>query len=94
MSFSKILVPLDGSKLAEAALAPAQAFAEAQSADVVLLRVVVPLAIKFDPDLYQRVIDDGQKVARTYLDSIQARSQFFSVRLKGDIVVGKAAKSA
>ena len=93
MSFKKILVPLDGSELAEAALAPALAFAEALSADVVLLRVVVPLTIKLDPDLYQRVIDNGQKAARTYLESIQARSQYSSVRLKGDIVVGKAAKS-
>jgi nucleotide-binding universal stress UspA family protein len=93
MSFNKILVPLDGSELAEAALNPALAFAEAQSAEVVLLRVVVPLAIKLDPDLYQRVIDNGQKVAKTYLDSIRARSPYSSARLKGDIVVGKAAKS-
>ena len=93
MSFKKILVPLDGSELAEAALAPALAFAEALSADVVLLRVVVPLAIKLDPDLYQSVIDRGQKVAKTYLNSIQSRSLFSSVCLEGEIMVGKAAES-
>ncbi len=93
MSFNKILVPLDGSELAEAALAPALAFAEALSADVVLLRVVVPLAIKLDPDLYQNVIARAQKVAKTYLNSIQSRSAFSSVCLEGEIVVGKAAES-
>ena len=93
MSFNKILVPLDGSELAEAALAPALAFAEAVSGDVVLLRVVVPLAIKLDPDLYQSVIDRGQKVAETYLNSIQSRSLFSSGCLEDDIVVGKAAES-
>lgn len=37
MRFNKILRPLDGSKLAEAALAPALALAEALSAEIVLL---------------------------------------------------------
>ena len=93
MSFKKILVPLDGSELAEAALASALAFAEALSADVVLLRVVVPLAIKLDPDLYQRVIENGKKEAEAYLNSIQSRSLSSSVRIKSEIMVGKAAKS-
>ena len=93
MGFYKILVPLDGSELAEAALPPALAFAEALSADVVLLRVAVPLAIKLDPFLYQSVIDRGEMVAETYLSSIQSRPLFSSVCLEGEIVVGKAAES-
>jgi nucleotide-binding universal stress UspA family protein len=93
MGFNKILVPLDGSELAEAALAPALAFAEALSAGVVLLTVVVPLAVKLDPDLYQSVIDNGQKVAENYLNSIKSRPLFSSVHLEYEIVVGKAAKS-
>lgn len=93
MSFNKILLPLDGSELAETALAPAVALAEAFSAEIVLLRVVVPLSIKLDPDLYQRIIDGGQREAKRYLSGIQLRSLFSTVRLKSKTVVGKAAES-
>lgn len=93
MSFNKILLPLDGSELAEKALAPAVALAEAFSAEIVLLRVVVPLSIKIDPDLYQRIIDGGQKEAKYYLSGIQLRSLFSTVSVKSDTVVGKAAQS-
>ena len=93
MSFNKILLPLDGSELAEKALAPAVALAEAFSAEIVLLRVVVPLFIKIDPDLYQRIIDGDQKEAEIYLSGIQLRSLFSTISVKGETVVGKAAKS-
>ena len=85
------MLPLDGSKLAETALAPAVALAEAFSAELVLLRVVVPLALKLDPDLYQRIIDGGQKEAKRYLSGIQLRSLFSTVPVRGETVVGKAA---
>ncbi|MCA9946769.1 MAG: universal stress protein [Anaerolineales bacterium] len=93
MPFNKILLPLDGSELAETALAPAVALAEAFSAELVLLRVVVPLSLKLDPDLYQRIIDGGQKEAKRYLSGIQLRSLFSMVPVKGETVVGKAANS-
>ena len=93
MPFNKILLPLDGSELAETALVPAVALAEAFSAEIVLLRVVVPLSIKLDPDLYQRIIDGGQREAKRYLSGLQLRSLFSTVHLKGETVVGKAADS-
>jgi nucleotide-binding universal stress UspA family protein len=93
MCFKRILVPLDGSELAQAALAPALTLAEALSADITLLRVVVPLTIKLDPDLYQRVIESGQNDAKIYLNSIQSHSNFSSIHLKAETVVGKAAES-
>ena len=93
MSFNKILLPLDGSELAEKALAPAVALAEAFSAEIILLRVVVPLALKLDPDLYQRVIDGGQMEANIYLNSIQHRSIFSTVSVESVTVVCKAAES-
>ena len=93
MLVKKILLPLDGSELAETALAPAVALAEALSAELVLLRVIVPLSIQLDPDLYKRVIDGGQKEAKRYLSGLQLRSLFSAVRLKSEIMVGKAADS-
>ncbi len=93
MSFHKILLPLDGSEVAEKVMAPAVALAEVFSAELVLLKVVVPLSLKLDPDLYQRIIDGGQKESKAYLNSIQSRSLFSTVSVKGETVVGKAAKS-
>lgn len=93
MRFNKILLPLDGSELAEKALAPVLALAEALAAEIVLLRVVVPLSIKLDPDLYQRLIDNGQSEAKAYLNTIQSRPLFSAVRCKSETVVGKAAES-
>ncbi len=60
MQLNRILLPLDGSDLAETALAPATALAEALSAEIVLLRVVDPPSIKLDPVLYQHIIEGGQ----------------------------------
>ncbi len=40
--YKKILVPLDGSELAERALEPAMQIAEATGAQLVLLRIVPP----------------------------------------------------
>ena len=42
-------------------MAPAVALAEVFSAELVLLKVVVPYLLKLDPDLYQRIIDGGQR---------------------------------
>lgn len=93
MSFNKILIPLDGSELAEKALAPAVALAEALSAEIILLRVIVPLPLNLDPGLYQYIIYDGQKEAETYLTGLRLRSLFSTVRLKTETRVGKAANS-
>ncbi len=87
------LVPLDGSELAETALARALALAEALLADIVLLRVAVPLSINLDPDLYQRLFFSGQNDAKVDLNSIQSRPLFSSIQLKAETVVGKAAES-
>ena len=43
MKFNKFLLPLDGSELAETALAPVLALAEAMLAKVFFIRVAIPL---------------------------------------------------
>ena len=64
-SFRRILVPLDGSRLAADALGPALDLARATGASIVLLRVLqpVPLLIPYDgtvPFVYQpMVVDDA-----------------------------------
>jgi nucleotide-binding universal stress UspA family protein len=71
----RLLVPLDGSASAEAALGVAEQTADALEAEVVLLRVVEPadgfaaLDTSYLPARSQRVLDE----ARTYLDGIVTR---------------------
>ncbi|MCA1900319.1 MAG: universal stress protein [Chloroflexi bacterium] len=61
--YKKILVPLDGTPLAEAALPHAQALAKSEGAELVLLRV----AVTPDPNFYHR--DEGE--CRMISDSIK-----------------------
>jgi nucleotide-binding universal stress UspA family protein len=68
----RLLVPLDGSQLAEAVLGPAGEVADALGAELVLLRVVEPadgfaaLGLSYLPAKSQAVLDEAQG----YLDGI------------------------
>lgn len=56
--YRKILVPLDGSPLAEAVLPHAQALAKSEGAELILLRV----AVTPDPNFYHRDEGEGRLV--------------------------------
>ncbi len=62
--YKKILVPLDGSPLAEAVLPHAQALAKSEGAEIVLLRV----AVTPDPNLFHR---DSTAEGRQITDAIE-----------------------
>lgn len=77
--FRHILVPLDGSELAEKALAPALRLAEAagrradQPARLVLFRAVSPAAlVAADPMLYDEMARMGIDEAQAYLNRVAA----------------------
>ncbi|HET6443092.1 MAG TPA: universal stress protein [candidate division Zixibacteria bacterium] len=93
MSFKRILVPLDGSKLAERALVPALALAGAMSAKLFFIRVVIPLSLNLDPKFYQHIIEVRQDGAKRYLRSIQPRFSSTLVDIETQVVVGRAARS-
>jgi len=68
--FKHILVPLDGSTLAERALAPAASISEVMSAKLTLLRVVPQFAIlAADPMLYEEMNRMGEDESISYLRS-------------------------
>lgn len=75
--FEKIMVPLDGSEFAEAALEPALAIARAMGSEVVLFRVAqpIPLAGKLAemPDVYDEVVAATYREAEDYLTALQER---------------------
>ncbi len=83
--FTKILVPLDGSALAEQALGPALALARAVSAEVVLLRSVATtqpvfalssaLSGQFESRVEDSLFANRRQATQEYLGSLQRRYQ-------------------
>lgn len=68
--YTKILVPLDGSPLAEAAIPHARALAECTSAQVILLRVAIDPGAEFafsDPSLAEPLVEQMETEAKKYL---------------------------
>jgi nucleotide-binding universal stress UspA family protein len=71
----RILVPTDGSDLADRALGPASDIAASQGAEIFLVRVTAPPAWLFadggimhmGPDVYQQIMDDLDEQARLHL---------------------------
>ncbi|MAT99528.1 MAG: hypothetical protein CL608_20490 [Anaerolineaceae bacterium] len=85
MKFKKILLPLDGSPLAEQAMAPAIRMAVDMSAEIVLLHVVVPLDI--DLVLPEASLPQATKEAERYLAAISARFAPAGVNMTTAVVV-------
>jgi nucleotide-binding universal stress UspA family protein len=75
--FKKILVPLDGSALAETALEPALAIARAMAAEVVLFRVAQPIPrtpeLAKMPDVYNDVVAATYREAEDYLQNVRTQ---------------------
>lgn len=69
--YKKILVPLDGSPLSEAALPHAQAIAKAEGAEIILLRVPLMPAVEFfarEPAIAVRIQEEEQAEAVRYIN--------------------------
>lgn len=71
--YRKILVPLDGSKLAEGVLPHAQALAYSEGAELVLLTVAANPTLDFvfsDPGLAQRAEEEQEALSKKYMTEI------------------------
>ncbi len=84
--FKKLLVPLDGSEFAEAALEPALAIARAMEAEVVLFRVAQPIprtrALAEMPDVYNDVVAATYREAEEYLSGLQAQLDYDRITIE------------
>jgi len=69
----KILVPLDGSKLAEEALSYAKELAEKFEAELILLWVLHPVVVMSDYGIhtYDQLLDEEPNKANSYLSGLQ-----------------------
>lgn len=97
MTWQKILVPLDGSELAERPLSAALMIAEAVMGQIVLLTAVTsePFAeiMEPGPELRQRLIQAGEAEAQSYLKSVRNRLMPTPAALKTELATGPAAQA-
>ena len=91
--YKKILVPLDGSPLAEAALPHAQALAKSEGAELILLRVAVTPArylFAHNPAEGNNIIHTIEKEAEDYMNEEVAKLQNEGVKVTGITCDGMA----
>ncbi|GHO48714.1 universal stress protein [Ktedonospora formicarum] len=93
MMFQKILVPLDGSPLAEAALPVAGRMARSSGGTMMLLQVVdVSYAYlsygAMQPSTLHVIMESSLASANTYLESVLCRPDLAGVSLKKQVVLG------
>jgi nucleotide-binding universal stress UspA family protein len=89
--YKRILVPLDGSLLAEQALPYALAQAEKFGAEIVLLKVLQPLSEPTfsAPSAVRAAEKASALLVRDYLDGVAARLQVQNIPIQVALVEGK-----
>lgn len=92
-TFSKILIPLDGSELAERILGPAVELGRMTDAEYRLLRVVEPVVVP-NAGYDSTLIDRLEEEARAYLARVEERLRGRSLRVQTRVVVGCPAAPA
>ena len=91
--YERILVPLDGSDLAEQALVSAVDIAESMAAEIHCLQVVTGLALNLDPQINKQLIEARENAANMYLKSLRQRFSKTKALISVSAIVGPAAKT-
>lgn len=97
--YTKILVPLDGSELAECVIPYVKWFIKVSDInEIVFLRVVKPLHIaggleaQVIPEDREHVEQDAVKLAEEYLDKLAGKFKDKKIKIKPVVIVGKPAR--
>jgi nucleotide-binding universal stress UspA family protein len=100
VGITRLVVPLDGSLLAEAALPVAAAISQRLGTPLLLVRVVdpavlMPPAVGIDETIPFEIYDDAEKemeqVARTYLDAMAQKLRDQNLRVATSVLMGPPA---
>ena len=98
--YKKIMVPLDGSDLAECVLPHAEAIAMGcEVKNVTFVRVVEPLHLPSasewvpTPEERERIESGHRSDAQDYLTELVGRLKYDGVDLQSEVIMGKAAES-
>jgi nucleotide-binding universal stress UspA family protein len=89
--YKKILVPLDGSPLAEAVLPHAQALAKSEGAEIVILRVPdlpAPDLFTHNPAMANKIVEDSEIESDRYLKEEVKKIKGKGVKVTGLIREG------
>jgi nucleotide-binding universal stress UspA family protein len=96
--YQKILVPLDGSELAECVLPHVEALVRGcQVKNVVFARVVEPIYLPTgdyvpDPEQIKKLESESKAAARDYLKKVTAKPDYAGTSLKTEVLYGKTAE--
>lgn len=74
--YKKILVPLDGSKTAEAVLPHAKALAHSEGAEIILLNAVANPAMEFafaEPSIAAQTLNEEEEQGKTYMKEMEEK---------------------
>jgi nucleotide-binding universal stress UspA family protein len=91
--YNTILVPLDGSKRAEAILRHVEELAQRYDATVVFLRVIEPVVLRVPPEgaypaLEQRELEHQREEAQSYLAARQGEFREKGIEARARVVYG------
>lgn len=93
--YKKILVPLDGSKVAEGVLPHAKSLAYSEGAELILLTVTSNPAMDIvfsDPGIAETAILEQQEMSKTYISSIENGLKAEGFRVSNLMRVGSVAE--
>jgi nucleotide-binding universal stress UspA family protein len=93
--YQKILVPLDGSDLAECVLPHVKAIGSGCGVgQLILLSVVAPLHGEIPSDIHVEIVQEaGVKAAKEYLTKIKARLSKEGFDVKAEVLTGRPAET-
>jgi nucleotide-binding universal stress UspA family protein len=92
--FERILLPLDGSALAEQALPYAVALARCQGGTIHILRVapiLAPIDVEVSAIAYQKVMEEERAAAQSYVERTVARLRQDGLTAEGKVETGDPA---
>jgi len=93
--YKKILVPLDGSKVAEGVLPHAKSLAYSEGAELVLLTVAANPAMDFvfsDPGLAQDAVSEQEEKSKTYISEVENGLKAEGFRVSTLLRIGSVAE--
>lgn len=98
--YNKIMVPLDGSKLAECVLPHVEAFIEKYHvSNITFVRIVEPIVIfhsgeyPISPEVLMESESASKSAAKEYLDQIVNRFKQEGTELQSEVLLGRVAES-
>ncbi len=92
--YRKILVPLDGSDLAEAVLPHVEMLAKANGSEVIVLRVAVNPAYQFamtEPSIVGVLVSDMEAESEKYLKRVSEQLKAHGISVTSEMVEGSTA---